>query len=268
MGYAFIIFGVLLASALVIATAVMYGVAKESRKAPLEALNDYAGIKTGQAHTEVTIASTCLPDFSGNDRYTSGQGSNTLSGPYTLYLNVSNNGSIVLNSTKATVMYNNSFTNFTVTSSDVWTPMINASMQVSNIYIPSLSLPDPGPQLRLSVAAENGISAIAPTTPTNFTIDYNGNGVYTFSWNASFDNRGIAYYLIYRFDVNTPTTCPNYPTQILSVSGNQTSLTSSIPCPSPCKTRFFFMTAVDFGGNMAIQSRTLRCSGSSGNCNY
>ncbi len=265
MGFAIIMFVVLLIASLVIATVVTYGIAKDSQIAPLKAENIYAGIKTDQAQTGLTIVNTCL---SGNDRYTTGQGSNTISGPYTLYLNVSNNGSIVLNSTKATVFYNNSFTTFTLTSGNVWTPMNNASMQVSNIYIPTPGSPDPYTALRLLVVAENGVSAIAPTTPTNFnTIFDKITNIYIFSWNASMDKMGIDHYLIYTFPTSAPITCPINPSYTQWVAGNQTNVSFINPCTS-CKTTFFFMTAVDLGGNMAIQSRTLRCTGASGKCNY
>ncbi len=266
MGYALIMFGVLLIMSVVMVTAVDYGIAKDSQVAPLKAENIYAERETGKAQTGLTIVDTCL----GNSgRYLKGSGNENPSGPHTLYLTVRNNGSIVLNSTKATVLYNNSYRSFTVTSGNVWTPLTNASMQVSNIYIPTPGSPDPYVELRLLVAAENGISAIAPTSPTNFNIYYDsGSDQYTFSWNASKDDTGIGYYLIYEFDTTAPTSCPINPTQILWIAGKQNSLSSNIPCPRPCKTRFFFITTVDLGGNMAIQSRTLRCTGASGNCDY
>jgi hypothetical protein len=214
MGYAIIMFGVLLAAIVVMSTVVTYGIAKDSQTAPLKARNIYAGIKTEQAQTGLTIVNTCL---SGSDRYTIGQGSNTISGPYILYLNVSNNGSIVLNSTKATVIYNNSFTTFT-TSGNVWTPMKNATMQVSNVYIPSPNSPAPGTALRLLVAAENGVSAIAPTTITNFTVYSAGsnNNTDVFTWDPSQDQKGIYQYIVYGFLNSPPSQCPWDTTPYLS----------------------------------------------------
>lgn len=267
MGYAFIIFGVLLASALIMAIVVTYGVAKDSQKAPLKALNDYANIKTNQAQTGLTIGNTCL---NGTAEYNNpSNNGNPNPGYHYLYLNVSNNGSTVLNSTKATVLYNASYINFTVTSlGNVWVPLKNTSYIVSNLYLdpgnPGNGIPGnsyPGPELRLLVAAENGVSAIAPTTPFNFTVNLVGTN-YSFTWNASKDNIGIAYYLIYEFN-GAPTACPINPSYTLWVAGNQTR--ALIACTT-CSTTYFFMTAVDSGGNMAIHSRTWICIGSSQKC--
>ncbi len=260
MGFAFIIFVALFAAALVIATAVMYGVAKDSQRAPLRALNDYAGIKTGQAQTGVTIVNTCL---SLDNEYTDPQKS---PGVHNLYLTVKNNRSTVLNSTKVTVLYNASYINFTVNSAgNVWAPLANTTLQVSNLYLDP-NTPPPGPLLRLLVSAENGVVAIAPTTPTNFSYTFfdKTTGTYSFVWNASIDNMGIAYYLIYGFQTAPTGPCPITPDTTQRVNGNQTNITF-IYCQS-CSTTFFFMTAVDYGGNMAIQSRTFRCTGSSGHC--
>jgi len=258
MGYAIIIFVVLLAASVVIGTAVMYGVAKDSQTAPLKARNTYAGIKTGQAQTGLTIVNTCLIGSGGYVNPQNAPGFNNLN------LTVKNNGSIVLNSTKVTVLYNASYISFTVTSAgNVWTPLTNASLVVSNIYLDPNNPSPGGPELRLLVAEENGISAIAPTTPTNFKVFNVGNKTDIFTWNASNDDKGINYYLIYWLS-SVPTQCPwqIQPSLTIIVPGNQTSMSAVIDC-QPCPTRFFFMTAVDLDGNMAIQSKTVRCTGNS-----
>ncbi len=263
MGYAVIMFVALMIMSVVMITAVTYGIAKDSQVAPLKAENAYADIKTKQAQTGLTIVNTCL---NGSGEYTNPDpGVNP--GLQNLYLTVLNNGSIVLNSTKATVLYNASYINFTVTSAgNVWTPLTNASLMVSNIYLdPGLSPGSLGPKLRLLVSAENGVSAIAPTTPTNFSVINIANKTDVFYWNSSEDQMGISQYIIYNFlSNNAPSQCPwPTPDNIIVVSGNQTNLTAQVPCPQPCNKRYFFMTALDFGGNMAIQSRYVRCNGQS-----
>lgn len=260
MGYAFIIFVVLLASALVIATGAVYGVVKDSQKAPLRALNDYANIKTDQAQTGITIVNTCL---SGNGAYvTTSNGA----GPYTLWLTVKNNGSTVLNPYKSTVLYNSSYSSFSVTTGvgssvpfgQVWTPLNNTTMSVPNILIYNLNYP-----YRLMIAAPNGITAIAPTTPTNFSGQSDkSNTTYDFNWSASTDDKGIAYYLVY--DLKQPGSCPLSQLQyIFQIQGNATSsdLSYSYACPNPpCQNTYFFITAVDTEGNMGIPSVVLNCN--------
>ncbi len=276
MGFSVIMLGVLLAAGLVMASVVTYGVAKDSQTAPLKAKNIYAGIKTDQAQTALTIVNTCLSPAGGGDRYTKGQGTETLSGPYTLYLTVRNNGSIVLNATKATVLFNRSYSSTTyVTSGNVWTPLNNASMQVSNIYIATPDTPAPGPEIRLLVDAENGVSVIAPTAPTNFTGSTNSqNNSFQFYWNASYAAAGIAYYNLY--DINSESNtgkCPPQPYVIQQITGdinNQVFNYSSL-CPvnnggNPvCNADWFYLTAVDNLGNEGIQSRTIKCNPSANN---
>lgn len=266
MGYGVIIFVILLAAVVVIAAVVTYGTAKDSQTASLKARNIYADIKTGQAQTGLTIVNTCL---SGSGGYTSPPNA---PGFHILNLTVKNNGSIVLNSTRGTVLYNTSYINFNVTSAgNVWTPLINASLVVSNIYLGPNIPPPTGPELRILVAAENGVSAIAPTSPTNFEVFNVGNKTDIFTWNPSNDDKGIDYYLIYKFDNSAPSQCPweILPSLIIAVAGNQTSKTAVIDCGPPCPARYFFMTAIDLDGNMAIQSRAVKCNGNSpGYCNH
>lgn len=263
MGFAVIMFGSLLVACVVMVTAVTYGIEKESQVVPLEAVNDYAAREGRKAQTGLTIVNTCI-DLS-NEYNAPSIGGGASPGFHNLYLTVKNNGSIVLNSTKTTVLYNSSYINFLVTSQGtVWAPLTNASFAVSNIWLDP-NIPSSGPELRLLVAAENGVSAIAPTTPTNFsvTLDSKSN-TYSFSWKASRDDEGIDHYIIYKFDNSAPTTCPINPSYVQWVAGNQTNVTFT---SLGITTTYIFMTAVDLGGNMAIHSRTFICTGSSGNCN-
>lgn len=298
MGYAIVMFGVLLVMSLVVVTAYNYGIAKESQIAPLKAVNIYAERETGKVQTGLTIYSTCL---SGTSRYVDARGTVSDTGPHMLYLIVRNNGSIVLNPNNATVLYNASYINFTAYRDDnydehwhweehwhwdeywedfwedlcgddddeedriffrAWAPLTYACMKASNIYIYN-DIPPEGPKLRLLVTAENGISTIAPTSPTNFTgFRTPGNETYSFRWNASYDEDGIAYYRLYAIESGGDTgECPPETYAINEIPGNTNSLTfdyTIAPGGNP-NTDYFFITAVDTLQNEGVQSRTLKC---------
>lgn len=258
-GYAVIMFGVLLITSVIMVTAFTYGIAKDSQIAPLKAENMYTERETGKAQTGITIVETCL---AGVSRYTDAQPGEK---PLILNLTIRNNGSIVLNQRNLTVLYNASYySNFNVTSQRLWAPLTNTTLEVRNLFISPVGA---GPELMLLVAAENGIPAIAPTTPINFT-GYFDKPFDVFSWNASKDARGIDYYLIYRFEIARTTCSPMPPPHNFKmVAGNITSTSFFVEGP-PYPARFYFMTAVDLDGNMAIQSRTLKCPGASGACKY
>jgi len=272
MGYAVIMFVILLLMAVSIALSANYGISKDSQEAPLLAENAYAEREGGKMQTGLTIINTCL---SNPGRYLAGQGGATY-GPHDLYLTIRNNGSIVLNSTKATILYNKSYVKFMVTSEIVWAPLKNTSLKVSNLYIipGNGSITDPGQELTLLVAAENGIVAIAPTSPINFTggTDKN-NGSFIFNWNPSKDDKGIDYYLLYSFEGGgTPASCPVTGAKISPpIAGNLTTslFTEAQICDGGCQNTWFFLVAVDIDGNMGIPSRTLKCPPGNGvSCGY
>lgn len=252
MGYAVIMFGVLLILSVVMVTAVNYGILKDSQKAPFRAENAYADIKTGQAQTGITINDTCLSGQNG--AYVGLSGGATY---YTLWLTAGNNGSIVLNPNNSTVFFNSSYYSFNANTSvsssvpfgSVWSPLINLSIGVQNIYMSNLQYP-----YRLMMAASNGITTIAPTTPTNFSGTYSSSS-YNFTWDPSNDSTGIAYYILYNPPSNSRGVCPK--TNIPSYIANATA--KSAPCSS-CNNLYFYVTAVNNVGNMGVQSVTLTCS--------
>ena len=256
-------FGLLLIMSVVIGTAVNYGIAKDSQTAPLKAKNTYAGIKTGQAQTGLTIVNTCL---NGQGDYTAWNGN----GPYTLWLTVKNNGSTVLNPNNATVFFNLTYSNFSVTTNvsnstpfgNVWSPLKNITISVPNIYIYNINYPNGLIPYRLMMAASNGITAIAPTTPVNFggTV-IKSNTTYSFWWNASYDAAGIAYYLLNGFDNKPDGSCPSPVSYFITIPGNYTStaMDYQVMCNPSCNTDYFYLTAVDNDGNMGVQSYTLKC---------
>ncbi|MFA4935748.1 MAG: hypothetical protein WC568_07930 [Candidatus Methanoperedens sp.] len=266
MGYAVIMFVALMLMSVVMITAVTYGVAKDSQIAPLKAENSYAERETGKAQTKITIAFTCLY---GKHVYTGG-GSSSGFGPYTLNLTAKNNGSTVLNPYNSSIFFNLSYYQLSFSADsrnsvpfgDVWTPLISAYVFVPNFYI--YSTDDKSP-LRLMMAASNGITAIAPTSPTNFSgISIKELNVYDFYWNSSYDETGIAYYLLDVFNQLPAGNCP--PEDIINtttIPGNSTYY--RFYCPgSNCDTDFFYLTAVDNEGNMGVQSLTVKCNPSGG----
>jgi hypothetical protein len=142
-------------------------------------------------------------------------------------------------------------------------------MMASNIYIYN-NIPPEGPKLRLLVTAENGVSTIAPTSPTNFTgFKTPDNRTYSFSWNASYDEDGIAYYRLYAIDRGGDRgECPPKTYAIEEIPGNTNSLAFNYTiAPSGINTDYFYVTAVDTLQNEGVQSRTLKCN-PTGDCTY
>jgi len=150
-----------------------------------------------------------------------------------------------------------------------WAPLTYACMMASNIYIYN-NIPPEGPKLRLLVTAENGVSTIAPTSPTNFTgFKTPDNRTYSFSWNASYDEDGIAYYRLYAIDRGGDRgECPPKTYAIEEIPGNTNSLAFNYTiAPSGINTDYFYVTAVDTLQNEGVQSRTLKCN-PTGDCTY
>lgn len=280
MGYALTMFGMLMVTSVVMVTAATYGVAKDSQTAPLKAENTYAEIETGKAQTSLTIVNTCIaPDSHALDRYIKPPGVETVSGPYNLYLKVRNSGSTVLG-TNNSILYNGYFKYYSTPSSDgkhddinefcgdttsystAWAPLTNTCMKASNITIATPDMPAPGDELRLLVDAENGVSTIAPTSPTNFEgFRIPDNDTYSFSWNASYDEDGIAYYRLYAIDAaGEAGNCPPKTYTIQQIPGDKDTFVFqySLFC-KPCNADLFFLTAVDNLQNEGIQSRTIKC---------
>ncbi len=254
MGYAVIMFVIMLLMAVSIALSTNYGISKDSLEAPLKAENAYAEREEEMLQTGTTIVNTCLE---GSSKYNG----HSVGFIHTLNLTVRNIGSTVLNPYNSTIFYNLSYFPFIVETGKVWTPLENSTLKINNIYIGSS---DSNYPLRLMLATSNGITTISPTTPTNFSGSSDaGNTSYSFNWNSSTDDMGMAYYLLYSMK-SKPAICP--PSDINSISsilGNKTSssLGYSVACPDPpCPNTYFFITAVDTEGNMGVRSVTLNCN--------
>lgn len=299
MGYTLTMFGVLLVMSVIMVTAVNYGIAKDSTVAPLRAENNYAERETGKAQTDIIINNTCLTPDTSFERYTKASGSETLSGPYILHLTVKNNGSIILNPNNVTVLYNKSYSSSNVSNwkakqteieeicedfdngyFNSWPPKTYVCINALDIWIATPGDvghddPQPNPEIMLLAAAENGISIIAPTTPTNFTGKRDSdNRSYVLNWNPSYDEDGIAYYRLYAIDNNNRGKCPpdmsSGDNSIKEIPGNITSSTYyyEVDCDG-CTTIHFYVKAVDNLGNEGVQTRTIRCQKSQDKpCDY
>jgi len=262
MGYAVIMFVILLLMAVTIALSANYGISKDSQEAPLLAENAYADRETEKAQSRLSIVNTCLQ---GDGGYTGKGGAVN----YILWLNVFNNGSTVLNPNNSTIFYNLSYRVYTVTNNigssvpfgDVLMPLITSIVRVPNIYI---GAPDANYQLRLMITASNGIKTIAPTAVNNFTgRSDKDNTTYSFTWSPSVDDTDIDYYILYAFK-NQPINCPqkDYYTNFSIISGKLTAseMNESVACVGSCPQTYFNIVAVDTEGNMGLQSITLNCN--------
>ncbi len=207
MGFAVIMFVVLLAAALVTATVVMYGVAKDSQTAPLKAENIYAEREAGKVQTDMVVVTTKI---NGTAKYTSVDKDPNL---LNLHLTIKNNGSIVLDPRKYSVILNRSWVWINSTSNNVTAPLTNSSTASLNLAV---TPPDkPMQSLSLLVTAENGVKVITPTSPgiteSNYSVDLNQsepekNCWYdlNLSWSPSYGEMWpISYYTIYYTDDET-----------------------------------------------------------------
>lgn len=174
MGYAVIMFGVLLVMSLVVATAYNYGIAKESQIAPLKAKNIYAERETEKAQTDLVVAATKI---NGTAIYTSVDKSPNL---LNLHLTIKNNGSIVLNPNKYSILLNRSWIWINSTSDNVTPPLLNSTTSSLNLSVTPSSAPMQS--LSLLVVAGNGIKTITPTSPILYYVDINNNGTW---WDAN-----------------------------------------------------------------------------------
>ncbi len=168
MGYAFIIFGVLMMMSLVAIMVVTYGVEKDSQVAPLKAENIYAEREAGKGQTDLVVASTKI---NGTATYTSTQDS--LPNVFNLHLNIKNNGSIVLDPRKYSIILNSSWVWMNSTSNNVTSPL--SSSNISSFNLTATPKYSPMNSLSLLVTAGNGVKIITPTSPMINYLDITGN---------------------------------------------------------------------------------------------
>src|SRR3990170_1971636 len=151
MGYAFIMFVVLLLMSVVVIRVANYGIEKDSQIAPLKAENAYAEREGGKMQTDMVVLATKV---NGTKKYTSASG--LASDPLNLFLTVKNNGSISLNPLKYSILLNSTWVWINSTSDNSTPPMNYSNTSSWNLT---------EKPLRMTLAAENGVKVIVPTAP-------------------------------------------------------------------------------------------------------
>ncbi|MDO8728156.1 MAG: hypothetical protein Q7J35_19045 [Candidatus Methanoperedens sp.] len=167
MGYAVIMFVILLLLAVSIALSSNYGVSKDSQEAQLLAENAYAERDGGKMQTDLVVTATKI---NGTAKYTSVTGTPNL---LNLYLTIKNNGSIVHYPRDYSIIFNGSWTRIVSTSDNITTPLNSSIISSLNLEV----TPDTSPMksISLTVTAGNGIKTITPTSPL---IDKNNLTIY------------------------------------------------------------------------------------------
>ena len=213
MGYALIMFAVLLLMSVVVITVSSYGIAKDSQVAPLKAEDVYAEREAGKAQTDFAVVATKI---NGTAIYTYPDAAGL---PITLnlHLTIKNNGSIVLDPRKYSILLNRSWVWINSTSNNVSTPLENSSTYSKDLIATPAS--KPMKSLSLIVTSENGIKIITPTAPiineSSYSLDVSktDNCYYnlTLSWSPSFaEIWPLSHYTIYFTDDATDIIDKNY----------------------------------------------------------
>ncbi len=275
MGYAFIIFGVLMMMSLVAITVVTYGIEKDSQVAPLKAENAYAESEAGKAQTDLVVNATKI---NGTAIYTSlDQTPNLLN----LHLTIKNNGSIVQDPRKYSIILNGSWARIDSTSNNV-TPPLNSSMTSSfNLAVtPSAS---PMRSISLLVTAGNGIKIITPTSPI---INKNNLSVYPYpldqsnwwsldiTWLPSYGEMWpIDHYTLYYMNTTNLSSVIDKNNVSIAFTTNASRnyhIGKAFPKGGDNPSFYIWISAIDIHGNEGPPSNTCTASGSGAgnvNCN-
>jgi len=195
MGYAMIMFFIMLLMALAISLSANYGISKDSEEAPLLAQNAYADREGGKGQTDFVVE---MAKVNGTMRYTSVDGG-TASDPLNLYLRIKNNGSTILSPLKYSILLNGTWVPISSTSDNSTYPLNNSTVVSLNLTQRPLSL---------MVSSENGIKIIVPSPPKFFKIDAivntsdpsSGSNCYidlAINWTKSIGNWPIDRYAVY-----------------------------------------------------------------------
>ncbi len=197
MGYAIIMFVVLLLMSVVVIRVANYGIEKEARLAPMKAENAYAEREAGKAQTDLVINSTKI---NGTAKYTYPDGSGSPNF-INFYLTIKNNGSIVLDPREYSIILNRSWIWVNQTSNNLTFPLDDSRTSSLNLSItPPLK---PMGMLSLTVTSGNGVKIITPTSPLldEDHLDVTANGSWwdvNISWDPSYGEMWpINYYTVY-----------------------------------------------------------------------
>lgn len=155
MGYAVIMFVILLLMAVSIALSANYGISKDSQEAPLLAENAYAEHEGGKKQTDVVVEATKV---NGTMYYSSvtTDGSQKIN----LHLTIKNNGSIVLSPLSYSILLNKTWVWINYTSDNSTYPLTNSTTASLNLIQKPLNL---------TLSTENGIKITIPSPPV-FTL--------------------------------------------------------------------------------------------------
>jgi archaellum component FlaF (FlaF/FlaG flagellin family) len=190
MGYAVIIFVILLLTALTIALTTNYGVSKDSQEAPLFAENAYADREAGKMQTDFVVEALKV---NGTMYYSSV----VTNSPQTihLHLTIRNNGSFVLTPLKYSILLNKTWVPINSASDNSTYPLMNSTTH-------SLDLTQK--PLNLTITSENGVKITVPSPPRFTSLSASPNTSdncwrdLTVSWNVpSVSQWPIDHYALY-----------------------------------------------------------------------
>ncbi len=267
MGYAVIMFVMLLLMSVGIALSVNYGISKDAREAPLLAGNAYMEREGGKAQTDMVVEATKV---NGTMYYTdtdTANGSETIN----LYLTVKNNGSINLNPLKYSIILNGTWVWINSTTKNTTYPLEKTNTS-------SLVLTQKPRNLTLT--AENGVKIIIPSAPkiTGMDLKVNTTGTtncyydLNLTWESSVGKMWpITHYTVYYTFADVTTKNDNV-TIALTLGpatnffiGEAIRRTSQGQCDEqPGESQVFvWITASDTHGNEGVPSNTCYASGGS-----
>ena len=267
MGYAVIMFFIMLLMALAISLSANYGMSKDSEEAPLLAQNAYAEREGGKGQTDMIVEATKV---NGTMYYTdtdTTNGSETIN----LYLTVKNNGSININPLKYSIILNGTW---------VWinSASDNTTYPLEKTNTSSLVLTQKPRNLTLT--AENGVKIIIPSAPKITGIDIKPNTTGTtncyydlnLSWESSVGKMWpITHYTVYYTFADVTTKNDNVsialtlgPTNNFFI-GEAIRRTSQGQCSEVVGESqvYVWITASDTHGNEGVPSNTCYASGGS-----
>ncbi len=214
MGYAVIMFSIMLLMAIAISLSANYGMSKDSEEAPLLAQNAYADREGGKGQTDIVVVATKI---NGTATYTSTD--NNLPNLLNLFLSIKNNGSVILNPYKYSIILNRSWVWINSTSNNVTSPLDTSNTSSNNLTVTPKDAPMGS--ISLLVSTGNGINVITPTSPIINYLEISGNKTGSdqncwkdanISWLSSYGEMWpiVNYTVYYTDDPNEQLTKNNY----------------------------------------------------------
>lgn len=285
MGYAMIMFFIMILMALSISLSSNYGVSKDSEEAPLLAQNAYADREGGKGQTDIVVVATKI---NGTATYTSTDDS--LPNLLNLHLNIKNNGSSVLTPPEYSIILNRSWVWINSTSSNLSPPLTTSNVTSSNLTVTPKNAPMNS--ISLLVSAGNGVRVITPTSPIINYLSITGNKTgadqncwkdANISWLPSYGEMWPIenYSVYYTDDPNEQVTKNNY--NISFTAGSDMNMYIGRAFRSTAQgqacsnltegnsTFFIWITATDAHGNEGPPSNTCTATGQGAgtvHCNY